>query len=199
MDSAGTEDYTSDNVDFDFDGITDTETQPTDNSDEEDDDDWLYKWIHEARILDADLETLPGPPIEPQGNTRLNESALEPMPGSPASLGPGFEARQESPPNTFPNGGNAAAATTAAATCSFAVRPPRRDIHHAEKGFCAKCLHEGCNNVMYSKKKGKAVDNLLQQHQRKKHAAWVQGKTVKERCTVEHVPIKLADAIRRFD
>ncbi|EGX45544.1 hypothetical protein AOL_s00169g150 [Orbilia oligospora ATCC 24927] len=53
--------------------------------------------------------------------------------------------------------------------------------------FCAHCLFPGCEHVMYSTKRSKAKDNLLQHHQKKgqKHKLWMcQLANKSDRCRV---------------
>ncbi|KAF3316978.1 hypothetical protein TWF173_000983 [Orbilia oligospora] len=64
---------------------------------------------------------------------------------------------------------------------------PHSDSSATKELFCAHCLFPGCEHVMYSTKRSKAKDNLLQHHQKKrqKHKLWMcQLPKKSDRCRV---------------
>ncbi|RVD89719.1 uncharacterized protein DFL_000714 [Arthrobotrys flagrans] len=65
-----------------------------------------------------------------------------------------------------------------------ARRAPRGG-YHGEQLFVATCHYPGCGRVMYSRREGKASDNLYQRHQKLKHPDWVRNKSPEQRGSVE--------------
>ncbi|KAF3223742.1 hypothetical protein TWF679_000180 [Orbilia oligospora] len=98
-------------------------------------------------------------------------------------------------------GDNPAPAAEALPASAGPIREPRNFKAHGIKSqiglhsypsatkelFCAHCLFPGCGRVMYSTKRSKAKDNLLQHHQKKgeKHKLWMcQLPKKSDRCRV---------------
>ncbi|KAK6498398.1 hypothetical protein TWF481_010989 [Arthrobotrys musiformis] len=107
------------------------------------------------------------------------------LPGAPAGMGPPFYGAAEQNLEIAPKH-----LAMTPSDC-FELREPRKRNYgqdtHALPGqavplFCAVCQFPGCRSVMYSERKGKARDNLYQQHQKKRHRDWAKKTPFEERC-----------------